>query len=30
MTTQMIAQPIPTPDDFPISWDHPDDATMFW
>jgi phosphohistidine swiveling domain-containing protein len=30
MTTQMIAQPIPTPDDFPISWDHPDDAMMFW
>lgn len=30
MTTTMPAQPIPTPPDFPITWEHPDDASMFW
>jgi rifampicin phosphotransferase len=29
-STQAPSGPIPVPEDFPVEWDHPDDARMFW
>jgi phosphohistidine swiveling domain-containing protein len=30
MTTAMSAQPIPTPPDFPVTWERAEDAQLFW
>lgn len=30
VTTIPTPQPIPTPTDFPVTWERPDDASLFW